>query len=216
MKKLSKGFFFVFEGIDGSGKTTHLKYAKMALEREGFPVLATREPGGTVVAEKIRSLILEDTPVEKLCQEAELLLFLAARAQHVKNVVLPSVRSKNIVLCDRFLASTFAYQVYAQKVVNEAMFFLMNSLASYDLKPDFTFFFDVEVKEGLRRATKKREINRIDKKSIEFHQAVKKGFEGFFSKMPEDSWEKINTKNKFEKNKDKVIKRILEVITASR
>ncbi len=179
-----RGKFITFEGIDGCGKTTQLRMLERYLTSRGIPFVSTREPGGTELGNIIRAALLNVSPhsVEPL---AELLLFSAARAQHVRQLILPSLEAGQTVLSDRFYDATTAYQGYGRgfdlKLIAE-----LNRLATYGLKPDLTLVFDLEVEIGLKRverrsdfaviAEEKEQIDRLDREPLEFHERVRRGY----------------------------------------
>src|SRR5690625_1514281 len=160
------------EGGEGAGKTTVLHAVGKALDNQGYNILTTREPGGIEIAEQIRNVILDpaNTEMEK---RTEALLFAAARHQHLVEKVLPALEAGKIVLCDRFIDSSLAYQGYAQGLGIDEVFSI-NQFAIQDSMPDLTLFFDIEPKKGLARiaANKDRERNRLDLKTIQFHEHV--------------------------------------------
>jgi dTMP kinase len=177
------GFFIVLEGTEGCGKSTLAKGLEKTLSKMGYPVLLTREPGGTVVAERLRTVILESAPSSL----AELLAYEAARADHVAQRILPGLKSGKIVICDRFTASTIAYQGYARKLPLKSIATL-NQIATDGLSADLTLWLDLPVKEGLSRA---KDPNRFERESLQFHQRVRKGFAAEYKKRP-SKWLRIN------------------------
>ena len=171
------GFFLTFEGVEGGGKTTQARLLAEALRKRGHTVLVTREPGGTEVGKVLRRLVLEPAGAP-LAAEAELLLLLADRAQHVRDVILPGLRDNAVVISDRFLDSTLAYQGYGRGIPLELLHRL-NSFVSQACLPDFTVLLDVSVEVGLRRASQSRgasEVDRFEAQTHDFHQRVRQGF----------------------------------------
>lgn len=168
---MKKGAFITFEGIEGSGKSTHCKNAAAFLKKRGHAVLCVREPGGTVIGEKIRTILLDKTHTH-MTVECELLLYNAARVQIVSEVIQPALKKKMIVLCDRFYDSTVAYQCYGGKL-DASITEVMNSFAARGLCPDRTFLLDSDVARGLQRAGRG---DRMELKSLAFHRRVRKGF----------------------------------------
>ncbi len=171
------GFFLTFEGVEGGGKTTQARLLAEALRERGHTVLVTREPGGTEVGKVLRRLVLEPAGTP-LGAEAELLLLLADRAQHVRDVILPGLRDNAVVISDRFLDSTIAYQGYGRGIPLDLLHRL-NSFASQACLPDFTVLLDVPVEVGLRRASQSRgasEADRFEAKNLDFHHRVQQGF----------------------------------------
>lgn len=164
------GLFITFEGVEGAGKSTQVKLLRDALVDHGMPVRTLREPGGTAVGESIRSILLSKN--DPVTNRAELLLFLAARAHLVETVIRPALAEGEIVICDRYIDSTTAYQGYARgndlNLVNE-----MNEFATGGLHPDITFLLDLDPTIGLKRQT---DHNRMEAEALEFHTRVREGF----------------------------------------
>lgn len=176
---MKKGRFITFEGGEGCGKSTQIKRLEAYLKEKGVEVLVTREPGGTRLAELIRGL-LKDEKDDPPCDRAELLLFLAARAQLVKNVILPALDSGVWVLSDRFSDSTFAYQGYGRGL-DLGILKVANGFACDSLKPDLTLLLDVPPEVASSRMRKReRETNtsadRIELAGEEFHRKLREGF----------------------------------------
>ncbi|MDR1511399.1 MAG: dTMP kinase [Endomicrobium sp.] len=176
---IKKKIFITIDGGEGSGKTTHSKLLKNYLKKKGFKVLLTREPGGNILAEKIRNIILD--PELNIVPLSELFLLEAARIQHIKEQICPALEKGEIVVCDRFADSTVAYQGYGRKL-NLKLINKLNLIASCGLKPILTLYLDITPSEGLNRAKKSKRDNygddgdRIERKSIQFHEDVRKGY----------------------------------------
>jgi dTMP kinase len=176
------GLFLTFEGIEGSGKTTQCVRLAKALRDQGVRVVETREPGGTPFAEAIRAVLLDPPlaagkePVSPLC---EAFLIMAARSQHVAEVIRPALQEGAIVLCDRFSDSTLAYQGYARGL-DRTLLQRLSLIASQGLMPDLTLLFDLPVDRGLARRRSEElhgmQQNRIDRESLAFHDRVRCGF----------------------------------------
>jgi dTMP kinase len=145
--------FITFEGIEGCGKTTQIRLAEAWLQERGIPVLATAEPGGTPLGRKIREILLNRGSCA-IGAEAELLLFAAARAQHVRETILPALEEGQWVLCDRFADATLAYQGFGRGL-DAAFIRTLNDFSAFSLKPDLTLLFDLPVEAGLARAKKR-------------------------------------------------------------
>lgn len=174
-RERKQGILITAEGIEGSGKTTQILRLAEFLRGQGHDVVETREPGGTLVAENIRRLLLQ-LAGEPLTPQTEVLLVLAARSQHVTHVIEPALRRGAIVLCDRFLDSTLAYQGYARGI-NVPQLIRLNRFATGGLAPDLTVLFDLPVTVGLARRQKQvGGQNRLDRESVGFHERVRKGF----------------------------------------
>lgn len=170
-----KGKFLVFEGIDGSGKTTQLKLLGDKLATRGYPVLFTREPGGTRIGETVRDLLL-DPQHSELVPVAEAFLYAAARAQHVAQVILPALQEGKIVLCDRFLDSSLAYQGYGRGL-DVGQLEKLNEVATAGLKPDLVLLLDFLCDTGMDRiAESGREVDRIEQEDRVFHRKVRAGY----------------------------------------
>lgn len=172
---MNKGFFITFEGNDGSGKTTVCLKVKEELERLGYSVLYTREPGGSAIAEQIRDVILnvENKEMDPRC---EALLYAASRRQHLSEVVIPALSAGKIVLCDRFVDSSLAYQGYARGIGMDKVWD-MNQFAIEDCMPDKTIFISVSIETGQKRMDIRGDKNRLDLENSTFHMNVRKGYE---------------------------------------
>jgi len=174
-----KPLFLTFEGIEGSGKSYQCAKLYKNLKKNKISSILTREPGGTIGAERIRKLILDDyfskNSKEKFNEYTDTLLYLAARNEHVKNKIEPALSKGKVVICDRFIDSTLAYQVYGKKV----SLGLINSIHKHILKknkPDLTFVLKVNVSKALKRLNKRKKKNRYDKFSTNFYSRVQKAF----------------------------------------
>ena len=170
----ARGVFVTFEGIEGSGKTTQMRRLSAHLSESGVPHITTREPGGTPLADQVRTLLLSPRD-ETVFPETELLLYEAARAQHVRGLLIPALNAGKAVLCDRFFDATFAYQAYARGLGAEAVR-TFDRFASGDLVPDLTLLFDLPPETGISRATRRAAADRIEKESLDFHRAVRNGY----------------------------------------
>ncbi|TFJ93022.1 dTMP kinase [Lentibacillus salicampi] len=190
------GYFITFEGGEGSGKSSILKSTEKKLADLGYHVLATREPGGIEIAEKIRDVIL-DPEHTAMDARTEALLLAAARRQHLTEKILPALEEGKIVLCDRFVDSSLAYQGFARKLGIDEVF-SVNQFAIQDMMPDRTLFFDIEPEKGLARiaANKNRERNRLDLENIRFHEQVYEAYQLLVSKFP-DRIQVINADQSF-------------------
>lgn len=181
---MDKGLFFTFEGIDGAGKSTQLKFFQDWLKEQGLDVLIVREPGGTVIGEKIREVLLNKKN-GGMVPMTELLLFEAARAQITEEVIKPSLALGKVVICDRFYDSTYAYQGYARDMGSETVTYL-NNLATAGLSPDMTFVLDIDVDFALERRVGRGEAaDRMEALGIAFQKEVRKGYLEAAGKEPE-------------------------------
>ena len=174
-----KSFFITFEGIEGSGKSYQSKKFHKNLKKSNISSILTREPGGTKGAEKIRELILKDyfqkNPKEQFDMSTDTLLYLAARNEHVKKKITPALLKKKVIICDRFIDSTLAYQVYG-KGVNKNLVDVVHKNILNKIKPDLTFILKVNIKKAMKRLNKRRSKNRYDKFPENFYKNVQKAF----------------------------------------
>jgi len=171
---MKKGLLITFEGGEGAGKSSHIASLKQALESRGHDVLVVREPGGTLVGEAIREILLSHD-YEGMSPRTELLLYEAARAQIVDEVIKPALDVGMIVLCDRFYDSTSAYQGHGRGLDLE-MIDRLNMSATDGLMPDCTILVDVPVEVGLSRASDVNDPDRLESAGRAFHEAVRNGF----------------------------------------
>ncbi|MCM3125908.1 dTMP kinase [Mesobacillus sp. AQ2] len=182
---MDKGIFITVEGPDGSGKTTIIQMLAEKLEKEGYEIVATREPGGIEIAEQIRQVIL-DPKNTAMDPRTEALLYAAARRQHLAEKVKPALERGKIVLCDRFVDSSLAYQGHARGLGIDEVYSI-NQFAIESMMPKMTLYFDVAPEVGLERINKNkgREVNRLDLEKLEFHQKVREGYTMIAERFPE-------------------------------
>lgn len=176
------GFFITFEGPEGSGKTTQIRLLDEYLGARGYATLATREPGGTRIGNAVRSLLLDPLHAE-MSPRAEALLFNAARAQHVDEIIRPALDQGRIVLCDRFADSTLAYQGYGRGQSVPGLRSLI-AFATNGLHPQLTVYLDVPAEVGLQRK-QAAEWNRMEAQALAFHRAVRQGYLTLAADEPE-------------------------------
>jgi len=174
-----KPLFVTFEGIEGSGKSYQSKKLYKSIKKKRIPVILTREPGGTRGAEKIRKIILEDyfylhTKI-RFNKYTDTLLYLAARSEHIENKIKPAISKKKIIICDRFIDSTLAYQVYG-KGVSKALVDSVHKYILGSIRPDLTFILKVNISKALERLKKRKKKNRYDKFSKYFYIKAQKAF----------------------------------------
>jgi dTMP kinase len=169
-----RGKFITLEGGEGVGKTTNLTFIRDYLQEHNISVVATREPGGTVLAEKIRHLLL-DKDSEIISEQAELLLIFAARAQHVKHVIEPALAQGEWVLCDRFTDATYAYQGGGRNMRISTIEWLEN-LVQGNLRPDLTVLLDAPVEIGIERARERGSFDRFELEKISFFEHVRRAY----------------------------------------
>lgn len=167
--------FITLEGPEGSGKTTQYRRIVAALQAAGADVLATREPGGTSIGEQVRDIVLNRLDNTMMSPRAEALLFSAARAQHVDELIRPALAAGRLVICDRFYDSTLAYQGYGHGLDLDALR-RVTTFATGGLVPNVTVYLDCPPEIGLRRKVAQAEWNRLDALALEFHQRVYAGF----------------------------------------
>ncbi len=169
---MKKGLFISFEGPDGSGKSTQIVRLRNNLEKLSLPIFLTREPGGTFIGEKIRDLILD--PVhEEMSDLTEALLYAASRAQHVAQTIKPALDEGKIVLCDRFMDSSIAYQGFGRKLGDRVR--IINEIAVDGLVPDLTFLLLVDPYIGKERISHQA-LDRLEREELEYHRAVYEGY----------------------------------------
>lgn len=173
---MMKGIFITFEGIEGSGKSTQLSMLNKWLTNHDYDVVATREPGGTRIGEKIRELLRSGSKDDVFSPRTELMLFEASRAQHMEEIVLPALNNGKIVLCDRFFDSTTVYQGVARAIDTDIVH-ILNDFSSFERKPDLTIILDIDVDESMNRLIK-REISkdRIEQEDRKFFENVRNGY----------------------------------------
>ena len=181
---MSKGIFISLEGPDGAGKSSVLEALIPILEAKGQAFVTTREPGGVAVAEKIRDVVL-DPKYTEIDEKTELLLYIASRRQHLVERILPALDRGEMVLVDRFIDSSVAYQGFGRGL-KVADIDWLNDFATDGLKPDLTLYFDIEAEEGLARIAKSKErgADRLDRESVEWHQRVREGYLSILEKEP--------------------------------
>lgn len=166
------GIFITFEGAEGSGKSTQIALCEQYLRDQGKDVLLVREPGGVKISEAIRGLLLDVNNTE-MNEECEVLLYMAARAQLVAEVVLPALGQDQVVLCDRFLDSTFVYQGFGHHMELDDIR-MIGAFATQKLSPVLTILFDIDTQEGLKRAGNNKD--RIEQRPFDYHHRVRQGY----------------------------------------
>lgn len=199
--------FITLEGPEGSGKTSHLPHLVEYLRTKGYNVFATREPGGTSIGEQIREVI-HDLKNQEMHPRTETLLYQAARAQIVEQVIQPRLAQGEIVISDRYYDSTIAYQGYGHQQDLEQVRALVK-YATGGLVPDLTILLDVDVEEGLKRKKKDNEWNRLDAYTVEFHNRVRTGYQEMV-KAESSRWVVVDAGQEWEIVKDELRRIILE------
>nr|WP_106782119.1 dTMP kinase [Lysinibacillus timonensis] len=208
---MKRNLFITFEGPEGAGKTTVIKKIVERMELQKIDVLATREPGGIEIAEKIREVILNPAHTA-MDERTEALLYAAARSQHFYEKVLPALSEGKLVLCDRFIDSSLAYQGYAREIGIEEVL-AINEFAIGKRMPDVTVLFDIEPEVGLARieAHSAREVNRLDVENLAFHKRVRAGYYEVMKRYPERI-HKVNAEQELEQVTEEVWKIIEKVL----
>jgi dTMP kinase len=171
----SNPFLVTFEGGEGAGKTTLIQNLTNSLTEMGYTVMITREPGGSLLGKQIRQLLLNQNDSLSIYPMAELMLFLADRAQHIEEIIKPALKAGKIVLCDRFSDSTIAYQGAARDLGLNKVHRLCKEI-NEDVQPLLTFFLDLDPEIGLKRVNNYRTQDRIEKEKTNFHEKVRQGF----------------------------------------
>ncbi|SDY14846.1 dTMP kinase [Acinetobacter kyonggiensis] len=175
--------FISFEGTEGVGKTTLIRKIYEYLEQQGQAVVLTREPGGTPMAEQIRSLLLSVNHEESMSNDTELLLMYAARAQHLQQVIIPALVAGKTVLCDRFTDASFAYQCAGRGLSREKLNVLNQNFVSH--MPNITFWLDAPIELGMTRARERGALDRFEQEKVTFFEKVRAGYQELFEQYPE-------------------------------
>ena len=175
--------FISFEGTEGVGKTTLIRKIYEYLVQQGQEVILTREPGGTPMAEQIRSLLLSVNHDENMSNDTELLLMYAARAQHLQQVIVPALLAGKTVLCDRFTDASFAYQCAGRGLSREKLNVLNQNFVSH--MPNVTFWLDAPIELGMSRARERGALDRFEQEKVTFFEKVRAGYQELFEQSPE-------------------------------
>ena len=165
------GKFITLEGVDGAGKTTHVKFIKKYLSDLGVNFVMTREPGGTLLGEQLREILLND----EMTSETETLLMFAARNEHIEKVIRPNLKEGNVVISDRFTDATYAYQS-GGKGVKEKKIDILKEWVQASLQPDLTFLFDLSVEVSIERLNKTRELDKFEREEKSFHENIRQKY----------------------------------------
>ncbi len=210
---MNRGQFVTLEGGEGVGKTTQIGFIKHYLVEQGIDVVLTREPGGTVLAEKIRDLLLENH-AETLSSQAELLMMFAARAQHLDNVIWPALRQGQWVVCDRFTDASYAYQGGGRGMALRQIQAL-ETMIQGDFRPDLTLLLDAPVAIGLQRAKKRGPVDRFESEQFEFFDKVRQAYLSRAQQEPQRI-RVIDAARPLEDVKNAIIGHLAELIETSR
>ena len=177
-----KGLFITLEGGDGAGKSTQIRNIERFFTEKGLVVVHTREPGGTRIGEKLRDILLDKDNAE-MSAVAEMLIYAASRSQHVREFVLPALERGEIVICDRFVDSSIAYQAYGRDLGD--MVAEVNRHATGGLRPDITFWLDIDPEAGRARAAKAGDLDRLEREKMDFHYRVYEGYRKIAEQEPD-------------------------------
>lgn len=209
-----KGLFIALEGGEGAGKTTQREFIAEYFRNQGRQVVVTREPGGTPYAEKIRHLLLSPSEAgdEYVHAETELMLFFAARKQHLEHVIVPNVLNGAVVISDRFVGSTYALQLAHGKLKREDIDACRKIIVGNNL-PDATFLFDIDPEVGLARRTASGEISRIDAKSLEYHIRVNNNYRDLLA--TEKNWIKIDAGQSAEQVQAQLLPHLMDLFNST-
>ena len=201
--------FITLEGPEGSGKSTQIKRLAKRLELMGFPVITTREPGGTPIGDQIRQVLVRMENKE-LHPRTEILLFLAARAQLVEQLIKPALQDGKIILCDRYGDSTLAYQGYGHGLDLEKLRQMLD-FATDHLKPDLTILLDLDVKLGMMRKKAEDEWNRLDAYEVLFHERVREGYLNLAREEP-NRWRIVDASQGIDAVQEDLLRIILDAL----
>lgn len=204
-----EGLFLVMEGPDGSGKTTQIDLLREYLYQEGMESIITREPGGTVIGEAIRGVIL-NPDYETMSSVTEMLLYAASRSQLMAEVIVPALQEGKVVISDRFVDSSIVYQGIARGLGKE-MVATVNAPGIGEYRPDCIFFIDISEEEGINRKKKQKKLDRMEQESIDFHYMVSKGYREVLADRPEVIY--INGEDSVENIQEMIRSKIKELIT---
>ncbi len=207
---MQKGFIISFEGGEGAGKTTQIVRLRDHLVKEGFDVVVVREPGGTVISEQIREVVLSSKNIG-MAYTAEVLLFQAARAQVYRELVLPSLEAKKIVLMDRTRDSSVVYQGMVRKFGVDTIEEL-NKISTKDTYPDLTFLLDVDPKLGIERQLQAGGANRFEMENLAFHQEVREAYRYLAKQNDHARWELVDANQTLEAVEEVIWKKVAEII----
>lgn len=206
---MSQGIFITMEGPDGSGKSTQIALLKEYLEKEGYDVLITREPGGTAISEAIREVIL-NKDFREMSPVTEMLLYASARAQLIHEVVGPALEKGQAVISDRFVDSSLVYQGIARGLGVEKVYEVnLNAIGKY--MPDVTFLLDLPAEVGIARKKGQKDLDRMELESLEFHKSVAQGYRDMASRFPERI-KSVDATRPVEEISDLIIREVSDIL----
>lgn len=199
---MKKGLFITLEGIEGAGKSTAVDFIEDFLTKKGHDVIKTREPGGTVIGEQIREILLKNENYT-LTYDTELLLVFSARAQHIQEVILPALSSGKIILCDRFTDASYAYQG-GGRGIDASRINLLEKWVQGDLRPNLTLLFDLDVNIGMQRTKKRSDADRFEREEINFFEKIRNTYLERAKNEPQ-RFRIINSASSLESVKEQII-----------
>ena len=199
---MKKGLFITLEGIEGAGKSTAVDFIEDFLTKKGHDVIKTREPGGTVIGEQIREILLKNENYT-LTYDTELLLVFSARAQHIQEVILPALSSGKIILCDRFTDASYAYQG-GGRGIDASRINLLEKWVQGDLRPNLTLLFDLDVSIGMQRTKKRSDADRFEREEINFFKKIRNTYLERAKNEPQ-RFRIINSASSLESVKEQII-----------
>jgi len=195
-----RGLFITVEGGDGAGKSTQIRNIESFFEKRGLVVTHTREPGGPSISEKLRAILL-DTENSEMEAVTEMLIYAAARAQNVREIVLPALERGEAVICDRFVDSSIAYQAYGRGL--GSMVAEVNHHATGGLRPDLTIWLDIDPETGKARATHDKDPDRLESESMDFHSRVREGYASIAEAEP-DRFRRVDATGSVDEIKEEI------------
>ncbi len=205
-----RGLFITVEGGDGAGKSTQIRNMERFFEERGLVVTHTREPGGPAISEKLRAILL-DTANSEMEDVTEMLIYAAARAQNVREIVMPALERGEVVICDRFVDSSIAYQAYGRRLGD--MVAEVNHYATGGLKPDLTVWLDIDPETGKARATHDKDPDRLESESLDFHSRVREGYASIAGAEP-DRFRRVDATGSVNEIKDEIYRFLEELCKA--
>lgn len=199
---MKKGLFITLEGIEGAGKSTAADFIEDFLIKEGHDVIKTREPGGTIIGEQIREILLNNEN-HTLTHDTELLLIFSARSQHIQEVILPALSSGKIILCDRFTDASYAYQGGGRDI-DASRINLLEKWVQEDLRPNLTLLFDLDVSISIQRTKKRSDADRFEREEINFFEKIRNTYLERAKNEPQ-RFRIINSASSFERVKEQIV-----------
>ncbi len=205
-----KGLFITLEGGDGAGKSTQIRNIERFFDEKDLVVVHTREPGGTPIGEKLREILL-DKENREMEDVTEMMIYAAARAQHVRELIVPSLEEGKVVICDRFVDSSIAYQAFGRGLGEQVA--EVNARATGGLEPDITFWLDIDPEVGRQRAGREGGLDRLELEQLDFHVRVREGYSELAKKHPERI-KRIDASKSIEEMRDDIYRNLDELCRA--